>query len=115
MEIRLQNPKLPGQDTSDYSKLSWRVQANCKVYHVECNHKFATDIKRLAQVAKEANFVSKMWGKHTHVTKVVNKLSTPSKIKCLIKVSQHHTNYQCLMLVEDVQGITNLDVPVGIY
>jgi hypothetical protein len=72
MGIRLQNPKLPGQDTSDYSKLSWRVQANCKVYHMECNCKFATDIKRLAQVAKEANFVSKTWGKHAHITEVVN-------------------------------------------
>ncbi len=115
IEICLQNPKLPGQDTSDYSKLSWRVQANRKVYHVECDRKFATDNKWLAQVAKEANFVSKMWGKHAHVTKVVDKLLTPSKIKCLIKVSQRHTNYQCLMLVEDVQGITDLDVPVGIY
>jgi hypothetical protein len=99
MEICLQNPKLPGQDTSDYNKLSWRVQANHKVYHVECDRKFATDIKWLAQVAKEANFVSKMWGKHAHVTKVVDKLSTPSKIKRLIKVSQRHTNYQCLMMV----------------
>jgi hypothetical protein len=115
MEICMQNPKLPGQDTSDYSKLSWRVQANHKVYNVECDRKFATNIKQLAQVAKEANFLSKMWGKHAHVTKVVNKLSTPSKIKCLIMVSQRHMNYQCSMLVEDVQGITNLDVPVGIY
>ncbi len=115
MEICLQNPKLPGQDTSEYSKLSWRVQANRKVYHMECDRKFATDIKQLAQVAKETNFVSKMWGKHAHVTKVVDKLSSPSKIKCLIKVSQRHTNYQCSMLVEDVQGITDLDVAVGIY
>ncbi len=115
MEICLQNPKLPGQDTSSYSKLSWRVQANRKVYHVECYRRFATNIKRLAQVVKEANFITKMWGKHAHVSKVVDKSSTPSKIKWLIKVSQHHTNYQCSMLLDDIQGITDLDVPVGIY
>jgi hypothetical protein len=51
MVICLQSPKLPRQETSNYSKLSWRVQANRKVYHVECNHRYATDIKRLAQVA----------------------------------------------------------------
>jgi hypothetical protein len=116
MVICLQNPKLPGQDTSNYSKLSWRVQANQKVYHVECDHRFAANIKWLAQVvAKEANMVTKMWGKHAHVSKVVDKNSTPSKIKRLIKVSQRHTNYQCSMLLEDVQGITNLDIPGDIY
>ncbi len=82
---------------------------------MEFDHRFATDIKRLAQVAKEANFVTKMWGKHAHVSKVVDKSLTPSKIKRLIKVSQRHTNYQCSMLLEDVQCITDLDVPVGIY
>ncbi len=73
---------------------------------MECDRKFATNIKQLAQVAKEENFISKMWGKHAHVTKVADKSSSPSKIKRLIKVSQRHTNYQCLMLVEDVQGMS---------
>ncbi len=82
---------------------------------MDCNHCFATDIKRLTQVAKEVNFVTKMWDKHAHVSKLVDKSSTPSKIKQLIKVSQRHTNYQCSMLLEDVQGIIDLDVPVGIY
>jgi hypothetical protein len=52
MEIHLQNPKLPGLDTSNYSKLSWRVQASRKVYHVECDQCFAVDIKRLAQMLR---------------------------------------------------------------
>jgi hypothetical protein len=115
MEIRLQNPKLPGLDTSNYSKLSWRVQASRKVYHVKWDQRFAVDIKRLAQIAKEANFVTKMWGKHAHVSEVVDKSSTPSKIKRLIKVSQQHINYQCSMLLENVQGIINLYVLVEIH
>jgi hypothetical protein len=28
LELRLQNQKLPGQDTSHFNKLSWQVQAN---------------------------------------------------------------------------------------
>jgi hypothetical protein len=81
MVIRLQNSKFNGQDISNYSKLSWRVQANQKVYHIECNHRYAAGIKWLAQVAKEANIVTKMWGKHAHVSKVIDKNSTPSEIK----------------------------------
>ncbi len=59
--------------------------------------------------------VTKMWGKHAHVSKVIDKNSTPSKIKRLIKVAQCHTNYQCSMLLEDVQCITNLDILIDIY
>jgi hypothetical protein len=49
-----------------------------------------------------------MWGKHAHLSKVVVKESTSSKIKRLIKVTQSHTNYQCSMILEDIVGITNL-------
>jgi hypothetical protein len=37
MGLHLQNPKLPGQDTSHFSKLSWRAQANQKALHAECD------------------------------------------------------------------------------
>jgi hypothetical protein len=56
---------------------------------------FAAEIKKLTQLAKEADLLAKMWGKHAHMSKVVDKDSTPSKIKQLIKVAQSHTNYQC--------------------
>jgi hypothetical protein len=32
IELRLQNPKLPGQDTSHFNKLSWKAQVNRKAY-----------------------------------------------------------------------------------
>jgi hypothetical protein len=109
LELRLMIPKTPGQDTSQYQKLSWRVQANRKVYHVECDRRYATDIKRLMQFAKENKLVSEMWGKHAHVSKVVDKDLTPSKIKRLACITQVHCNYQCSMSLEDVVGITNLN------
>jgi hypothetical protein len=56
-----------------------------------------------------------MWGKHAHVSEVVNKDSTPSEIKQLIKVAQTHANYQCFMLLEDIVGITNLDATAPIF
>jgi len=56
-----------------------------------------------------------MWGKHAHVSEVVNKESTPSEIKRLIKVAQSHTNYQCSMILEEIIGITNLDATAPIF
>ena len=109
------NPKLPGQDIYYFSKVGWRAQANWKTLHVKCNCCYAADIRRLTQSAKEADLVSKKWGKHAHVSEVVDKDSTSSEIKCLIKVVQTHTNNQCCMILKDVDGITNLDGTVVIY
>ena len=80
LELRLQNPKTPGHDTSQYNKLSWRAQANRKVYHVECDRRYAPDIKWLTQLAKDNNLVTNMWGKHGHVSEVVDYNSSPSEI-----------------------------------
>jgi hypothetical protein len=103
--LRLQNPKLPGQDTSHYNKLSWMVQVKRNVLHVECDKKFASGIKHLMYYAKECGLVEEFWGRHTHISKVVEKGSSPSKIKRLVKVAQRHMSYQCLMILEDISGI----------
>jgi hypothetical protein len=109
LELWLMIPKTPRHDTSQYQKLSGRAQANRKVYHVECDRRYAADIKRLMQFAKENKLVSEMWGKHAHVNEVINKDLTPSEIKCLARVAQVHCNYQCSMSLEDVVGISNLN------
>lgn len=64
IELRILNPKLPGQDTSHFNKLSWKAQASRKVYHVECDSRYASEIKKLTQLAKDTNLVKNMWGKH---------------------------------------------------
>ncbi len=50
-----------------------------------------------------------MWGKHAHISEVVDKNSTLSEIGCLMSVAQKHTNYDCFMILKDIVGITNLD------
>jgi len=66
-------------------------------------------------MVKENNLMTKMWEKHAHISEVVDKESTPSEIKRLIKVTQSHTNYQCTMILEDIIGITNLDATAPIF
>ncbi len=56
---------------------------------MECNRRFAANLKKPTQLSKEADLVTKMGGKHAHISEVVNKDSTPSEIKQLIKVVQH--------------------------
>ena len=108
-ELRQQNPKLPGQDTSHFNKLSWMAQASRKVFHVECDSYYLAEIKRLAQIAKDTNIVTSMWGKHTHISEVMDKDSLPSEIKRLMQVAQVHCNYQCSMLLKDIIRITDLN------
>ncbi len=115
IELRLQNPKLPGQDTSHFNKLSWKAQVNRKAYHVECDSRYLAEIKRLTQLAKESNIGKELWGKHAHASEVVDKDSTPSEIKRLIRVAQVHCNYQCSMLLEDLVGITDLNAAADLY
>ncbi len=107
--------KLPGQDISHFNKLSWKAQVNRKAYHVECDSCYSAEIKRLTQLAKESNIVKELWGEHAHVSEVVDKDSTPGKIKCLIRVSQVYCNYQCSMLLEDLVGITDLNASADLY
>jgi hypothetical protein len=45
MGLCLQNSKLPGQDTSHFSKLSWRAPVNRNALHVKCDCCFAAEIK----------------------------------------------------------------------
>ena len=80
-KLRLQVPKLPGQDVSHFNKLPWIAQQNRKVYHVECNKWASTDLRRLIQYAKEFKMVRKMWGRHAHVSETVDKASSQSDIK----------------------------------
>jgi hypothetical protein len=60
IELCLQVSKLPGQDTSYFDKLSWKAQTNRKVFHVKCDSCSEADIKRLTQIAKDANIVMDM-------------------------------------------------------
>jgi hypothetical protein len=72
--------------------LEWRVQNNRKAYHIECDKKFSKNIKRLTQLAKEFEIVDDWWGKHAHVTEVVDKDAMPGEIKRLGDAAQTHTN-----------------------
>jgi hypothetical protein len=59
--------------------------------------------------AKEMGLVAKLWGRHAHVSEVVDKLSPPSKIRCLVQVTQCNKSYLCSMILEYILGMVDLD------
>jgi hypothetical protein len=75
---------------------------------VECDSRFAKNIQQLMHYAKEMGLVEMFWGCHAHVSEVVDKLSSPSKIRHLVQAVQRHASYQCLMILENIFGIVDL-------
>ena len=56
-----------------------------------------------------------MWGKQVHVSNVVGKDTSTMAIKCLINVSQKHTNFHSSMTAEELMGIIDFDVTETVY
>ncbi len=66
------------------------------------------------QYTKECGIVEEFWGRHAHISEVVDKGSSPSKIKRIIKVAQRHTSYQCMTMLEDITGIIYINGTMAI-
>jgi hypothetical protein len=59
--------------------------------------------------AKELGCVKHYWEKYTHLTEVTDISSTICKMKRQVNLAQSHTNYQVLMMAEDLLGVISLD------
>lgn len=113
--LRLNVPRLPGQDTSVFNNYSTQLSHGRKVFHIECDKKDEEYLKKLTQIAKDNGLIEAMWGHHAHVSEVVTEKSSGGEIKRLISISQDHTNYQVTMTIEDLAGIVDLDKKVPFY
>ena len=82
---------------------------------MECDKRASTDMRRLIQYAKEFKMVRKVWGRNAHVSETVDKTSSQSNIKRLVKVAMRHTSYQCSMVLETITGIIDLDGAAAMY
>ncbi len=107
--LKIQNAKLKGQDVSTFSKLSNRAQFAHKSWHVEVASKYANGMKELVQYAKESGCMLQLWGRHAHQSKITDQISTVREAKRQVDVAQAHTNYQMLMMGEELAGVICLD------
>jgi hypothetical protein len=71
-------------------------------------------MKDLLQYAKESGCISQLWGKHAHLSKITDQRSTAQEAKRQVDVAQAHTNYQMLIMGEELVGVNSLDKPMDI-
>ena len=66
-------PKVPGQDTSQYSNWHWKETEKRKALHLECASEDMKQVQALADVAKCRNLVKTFWGPEVKLSKVIVK------------------------------------------
>ena len=66
-------PKVPGQDTSQYSKWHWKETEKRKALHLECASEDMKQVQALADVAKCRDLVKTFWGTEVKLSKVIVK------------------------------------------
>jgi hypothetical protein len=58
--------------------------------------------------------VKELWGRHAHLSEVIDAKSTACEVKWQVDVAQAHTNCQMSMVAEELISVTKLDGPVDI-
>ena len=73
MVIRGIVPKVPGQDTSQYSYRHWKEAEKRKALHLECASEDMKQLQTLADVAKCRDLVKTLRGPEVKLSKVIVK------------------------------------------
>jgi hypothetical protein len=66
-------------------------------------------MKELVQYAKDSGCVEQIWGNHAHLTEVNDLLLNCKETKKQVNLAQSYTNYQMLMMAENLIGVIALD------
>jgi hypothetical protein len=66
-------------------------------------------MKELVQYAQDSGCVEQIWRKHAHLTEVTDLHSNLRETKKQVNLAQSHTNYQMLMMAEDLIGVIALN------
>lgn len=80
-----------------------------RAWHIEVEKWHVDTLKRLVAAAKEADYVTHMWGCQAHISELADNDTSPGELKRYIKFAQRHINFHCSMMCDDLRGIVNLD------
>jgi hypothetical protein len=116
MGLRLNVPKIPGQDTTQFSKWPHRLQFRRKCLHIECDEGDADLIKHLMDVAKRRDMFQPYWGRNARLSEQANKKTTKMYVlKNMEKYVKRHVNYHSSMTSAGLIGVVALDDSVPFY
>ena len=113
--VRLMNPKLIGQDTSQFSGWPTSKQFKRKAIHLEMEVAAMEHVHEVVNVMKAAGIVRKYWGKNAHLTNIIVKDSNnrivlqAGELKALSAMARDHVNFQASMTSDVLSGVEDLD------
>ena len=113
--MRLNVPKIPGQDTTVFKNWPHRSQWYRKVLHVECDSNAVPMIQDLVAVAKRRGLFKPVWGKNVRVSNTAGDKTKPQDLTNMSRYVRRHVNYHSSMIYDGLVGINDLDIPVPFY
>ena len=115
MALRLNVPKIPGQDTSVFQGWPRRMQWYRKVLHVECDSNSCDMLRDLVASTKFRGLFSPVWGKNVRLSNTAGKDTKPQDLTNMGRYVRRHVNYHSSMTYDGLVGIGELDQPVPFF
>ena len=119
--MRINIPKIPGQNTSVFAGWPRHLQQKRKCIHVEVATTSRKMIQEIVAKAKEMNLFAPVWGKQVKVTNAASAWNDdeedtePVDLVAMANWVQKQVNYHSSMVYDGIQGIVGLDVEVNFY
>jgi hypothetical protein len=108
INIRRGVPKLPGQPRSSFRNYSRDMQEAQQAHLVEWDIKAIPFLRVLISYIIDKKLAVRIWGRHTHITEMVDWDSPKGDVRRFIRMLQDHTNYNMSLISVQVKGIINL-------
>ena len=113
--MRLNVPKIPGQDTTAFKGWPRRLQWFRKVLHVECDSNAVPMIQDLVAAAKRRGMFKPVWGKNVRISNTAGAKTKPQDLTNMSRYVRRHVNYHSSMIYDGLVGINDLDTAVPFY
>jgi hypothetical protein len=112
--IRLMNPKLKGEDTTQYQGWPTSKVFKRKAIHIEEEMKEADYIHTVVDAMKNSGIVMKYWGKNLHLSNILRDKRgqvalLPGELQKLYGMAREHVNFNATMTSNVLIGIEDLD------
>jgi hypothetical protein len=102
-------PKLPGQPGSSFCNYSCEMQEARRAHLIECDIKAIPFLRTLISYIKDNKLTVRIWGRHTHITEMVDWDSPKGDVSRFVRMLQDHTNYNMSLISVQVKGIIDLE------
>ena len=123
MHLTLKVPHIPGQDSSMLDKMSNRMKAQRKAFHITCDAADVKQVQDLMEIAKSRNLAAPFWGPNVSPSKmIVSKKTkrygekTPSwQINAIKSFTREHVNFHESTTTKGFSGLYDIDKNVVCY